>query len=134
MNGFQCNTSKLCSGSVRNISFFKLIIYSSLRSNLPHFSSPIPLPHTCLSASWGSSSCFVLASWSVSPNTGLTFLSTILDLVATHFHILSTDPWNPLPSVNLHPRLKPFCMFSVVSAKNCRENRRAVLTSLMASS
>lgn len=46
MNGFQRRATKLCSGSARNISFSKLITHSSVRSNLSHFSSPMPLPHT----------------------------------------------------------------------------------------
>lgn len=115
------------------------IFHSPSSSHIPlsdQTSHTSALPCLCLTpyslTSWGFISCFVLASWSISPNNGLTCPATILDLVATHFHILSTAPWNPSPPLNLHPRWKPFCMIFVVSAKNFRENRRAVLTSITA--
>lgn len=67
---------------------------------------------------------------SISPNTGLTSPSTILDLATTHFNNLSTASWNPSPPLNCYPKLKPFCTFAAVSAKNCKEDSRAVLIPL----
>lgn len=82
--------------------------------NLPPLSSPTPLLHTFVL--WPHRGVFLvpfLARWSISPNSGLTSSSTILDKMAPHFNILSTAPQNLFPLLHLYPNLKPVLLYLI---------------------
>lgn len=82
--------------------------------NLPPLSSPTPLLHTFVL--WPHRGVFLvpfLARWSISPNSGLTSSSTILDKMAPHFNILSTAPQNLFPLLHLYPKLKPVLLYLI---------------------